>query len=153
MHEVNFALDIPQIKIEPSELVEKVRQLSKEYDMLEMVTAIDWLKDVDPRGYTTPTEAKKGSLQFRDRFELLYLFRNTKTNAAVLLRVEIQRENPEIESLCSFFKSAEWQEDEVYDLFGIKFKNHPFLRRILLWNEFDGYPLRKDYIHKKDELD
>lgn len=153
MHEVKYALTYPQLKIEPQELVEKVKEISKEYDMLEMLTAIDWSGDVNPLGYTTPTPEKKGSVPFENVFEVIYLFRNTKNNSAVVLRVKIPRDEPVIDSICQFYKSAEWQEDEVYDLFGIKFNNHPFLRRILLWEGFKGYPLRKDYIHEKDELD
>jgi NADH-quinone oxidoreductase subunit C len=51
----------------------------------------------------------------------------------------------ELDSVCDLWASAEWLEREVYDMFGIRFRNHPDLRRILLWEEYPGHPLRKDY--------
>ena len=54
--------------------------------------------------------------------------------------------NPEIETVCDLWKTADFHEREVYDLFGVKFLNHPDLRRILLDEEWDGYPLRKNYV-------
>ena len=59
------------------------------------------------------------------------------------------RETPEIESVYSLWKAADLFEDEIFDLFGIRFLNHPNLRRIFLGNDWPGYPLRKDY---KDEI-
>lgn len=50
-----------------------------------------------------------------------------------------------LDSVCDLWAGAEWMEREVYDMFGIRFKNHPDLRRILLWEEYPGHPLRKDY--------
>lgn len=61
------------------------------------------------------------------------------------LKVELPRENPEVDSLTDIWKSANWMEREVFDMFGIGFINHPDLRRILLPADWDGYPLRKDY--------
>ena len=51
----------------------------------------------------------------------------------------------EVDSVCDLWAGAEWPEREVYDMFGIRFRNHPDLRRILLWEEYPGHPLRKDY--------
>ena len=51
----------------------------------------------------------------------------------------------EVDSACDIWPGAEWMEREVYDMFGIRFRNHPDLRRILLWEDYPGHPLRKDY--------
>ena len=68
------------------------------------------------------------------------------TNARIVLRLDLDREKPEAESVTSVWKGAEWQEREVYDLMGVAFKGNPDLRRILLPDDWEGYPLRKDYV-------
>ena len=60
-------------------------------------------------------------------------------------QVRIDGENPEVPTLCDVWQVANWQEREVYDFFGIRFRNHPDLRRVLLAEDFEGFPLRKDY--------
>jgi NADH-quinone oxidoreductase subunit C len=65
------------------------------------------------------------------------------------IKTRIDEKNPITESVISLWKNANWLEREVYDMFGIKFKNHPDLRRILMYDEFEGYPLRKDYPLRK----
>jgi NADH-quinone oxidoreductase subunit C len=61
------------------------------------------------------------------------------------VKVEVSREKPEIHSVSSIWGTADWHEREAFDLFGIVFTNHPDLRRILLPDDWDGHPLRKDY--------
>ena len=72
----------------------------------------------------------------------LYSFKNKQS---VALKVKLDRDEPVIESLAPLWAGAEWPECEAYDLLGIKFENHPNLRRILLGEDWVGYPLRKDY--------
>ena len=64
----------------------------------------------------------------------------------VVLRVNVSRENPEIASVADLWRTADWHEREVYDLFGIVFKGHPDMRRLLLPEDWPGHPLRKDYV-------
>ncbi|MDX1614287.1 MAG: NADH-quinone oxidoreductase subunit C, partial [Candidatus Promineifilaceae bacterium] len=64
---------------------------------------------------------------------------------AVVLKVHVDREDPVVPSLVPLWPGADFQEREVYDMFGVRFDGHPDLRRILLWEGFDGYPLRKDW--------
>lgn len=78
------------------------------------------------------------------RFEIVYHLYSFKNNQRLRLKTRIG-EGESIESVESIWKAANWYEREVYDLFGIKFENHPDLRRILLWDGFEGHPLRKDY--------
>ncbi|MGL5786978.1 MAG: NADH-quinone oxidoreductase subunit C [Bacteroidales bacterium] len=86
-------------------------------------------------------------------FELFGHLRSYKTGEELVLVTYIGKEHevPEIESLAGIWGSAELFEDEIYDLFGIKFNNHPFLRRIMLGEDFEGYPLRKSYKFPENE--
>ena len=78
------------------------------------------------------------------RFEVVYLLYSIKNNLRLRLKAKVA-EGESVPSVESIWKAANWLEREVYDLFGIPFANHPDLRRILLWDGYDGYPLRKDY--------
>jgi NADH-quinone oxidoreductase subunit C len=78
------------------------------------------------------------------RFEVVYLLYSIKNNLRLRLKAKVAEGEP-APSVESIWKAANWLEREVYDLFGIPFANHPDLRRILLWDGYDGYPLRKDY--------
>ena len=94
------------------------------FDYLADVTAIDW----------------------QDRIEVVYHMTNLATNAKIVLRVDLDREKPEVDSVVPVWKGADWQEREVFDLMGVIFREHPDLRRILLPEDWEGYPLRKDYV-------
>lgn len=80
-----------------------------------------------------------------NRFELVYHFYSIINEIALAIHVDLSENELEIESLVSIWKTAEWHERECFDLMGIKFKNHPDLRRILLPADWVGYPLRKDF--------
>jgi len=77
--------------------------------------------------------------------EVIYHLYSIPFNASLALKVILNRENPEVESLCSVWKSANWLERETFDMLGIRFLNHPDLRRILRPADWEGFPLRKDY--------
>jgi NADH-quinone oxidoreductase subunit C len=80
--------------------------------------------------------------------EILYHLYSIPFNQSLVLKVILPRGNPEIESISSVWKSANWLEREVYDMFGVIFNNHPDLRRILMPADWKGFPLRKDYHHE-----
>lgn len=124
------------IEIAPDKLLQAATELEEiGFDRLGLVTAVDW-----------GTE-----------FELVYRLASRSLSAAVFLKARIAREDPVVASLCGIWPAANWHEREVFDLFGIRFEGHPDLRRILLPEEWEGFPLRKDYsnpnvIHRPDYI-
>lgn len=121
--------DIVTLKIKKEDLLKALKILRFSEDLL-----FDYLIDITGCDYKE-----------RNVFEVIYHFLSFIRNERIRIKTEVEREKPEIESICSIYPGANWFEREVYDLFGIKFLNHPNLKRILLWESFPGYPLRKDY--------
>lgn len=111
-----------------------------DYNFLSDVTAVDYL------GYPTPQPG---------RFAVVYLLLSHAFNLRLTVKVCLSptRETSgiepdaalEVDSVCDIWPGAEWREREVYDMFGIRFRNHPDLRRILTWKDYPAHPLRKDY--------
>ena len=88
-----------------------------------------------------------------NRFEVDYHFYSLKHNHRLRVKVPVSEDDCTIDSVSSLWKTANWYEREVWDLYGIKFNSHPDMRRILLYEEFKGHPLRKDYpINKRQPL-
>ncbi|MDQ2841871.1 MAG: NADH-quinone oxidoreductase subunit C [Acidobacteriota bacterium] len=113
--------------IDPAQLVAVCSFLkeAKNFEQLAAITAVDWW----PR---TP------------RFEVVYFLHSYSENKRMRLQVRVA-ENDEVDSVCSVWRGANWYEREVFDLFGISFRNHPNLERIMLPADWAGNPLRKDY--------
>jgi len=102
-------------------------------DYLANLTAVDY----------PPTPASGGA----GRIEVIYhLYSMAEKHGPVALKVRVPRSHPAVPSVTPIWRGAEFQEREVYDLFGVIFEGHPDLRRILMWEGFDGHPLRKDYV-------
>ena len=79
------------------------------------------------------------------RFEVVYHLYSLSQNHRLRLKVQLSGEAPSLASAVSLYASADWMEREAWDLYGIHFEGHPDLRRILLYDDFEGHPLRKDY--------
>ena len=77
--------------------------------------------------------------------EVVYHLFSMALRHTIVLKVEVPREDGVVPTVCDIWRTAEWHEREAFDLFGIHFANHPDLRRILLPDDWEGYPLRKDY--------
>ena len=106
-----------------------------DFNFLMDLTAVDYLNRKD------------------NRFEVVYHFYSLKHNDRLRVKVPVSEDDCTIDSVSSLWKTANWYEREVWDLYGIKFNDHPDMRRILLYEEFKGHPLRKDYpINKRQPL-
>jgi NADH-quinone oxidoreductase subunit C len=83
----------------------------------------------------------------RKVLQVVYHLHSHTHGHKIVLKVETPREEPRVPSVASVYRFAEWHEREAYDLFGIVFEGHPDLRRILLPFDWEGHPLRKDYVY------
>jgi NADH-quinone oxidoreductase subunit C len=121
------AADGPVLQIAPAAIVDVCRYLKDVagFRRIAAVTAVDWW----PR---TP------------RFEVIYLLHGLRVNQRLRLTVRVG-ENEEVDSVTSVWRGANWYEREVYDLFGVPFRSHPHLERIMMPADWEGHPLRKDY--------
>jgi NADH-quinone oxidoreductase subunit C len=86
-------------------------------------------------------------VDYYDYLEVVYQLTSLKYNHGLVLKVRCyDRENPTLPSVSGLWQGADFQEREIYDLLGISFEGHPNLRRIVLWEGFEGHPLRKDFL-------
>lgn len=122
------------IRVHADNLLDVCRLLNENestyFDMLSCITAIDNNVQVNT-------------------FELAYSLYSIPFNTHLTIKITIPRDKPEVESLSAIWKTANWHEREAFDMFGIYFKNHPDLRRILMPADWEGHPLRKDYKHQE----
>ena len=87
------------------------------------------------------------------RFEVVYHFYSFSKHHRLRLKVPLLAKDPSVDSLTALWQSANWFEREVWDMFGIRFNGHPNLKRILMYEPFEGHPLRKDYpVNKRQPL-
>ena len=84
-----------------------------------------------------------------DRFQMIYHLFSLSNNHRLRIKISLPDKDPAVASLTPFFKNSNWLEREVYDMFGVQFNGHPDLRRIFMYDGFEGYPLRKDYPLRK----
>jgi len=117
------------LSVNPDHLYQLSKQLKEDtdtsFDYMFCQTGIDWLENM----------------------EVVYHLRSTSHGHEVVVRTQItDRENPTVDSVYDLWKTADFHEREIFDLLGIRFNNHPDLRRIFLDDKWEGFPLRKDYI-------
>jgi NADH-quinone oxidoreductase subunit C len=105
-------------------ITKKINEMG--FERLSDITAVDYL----------PAEP---------RFHLVYQFTSIKNQATLTVRAKLSGLNPAVETVEGVYPAANWKEREIYDMFGVDFKNHSDLRRLLMPADWEGHPLRKDY--------
>ena len=113
--------------VRPENLLDFCRTLRDDfgYDQLSSVTGVDYLPD--------------------NKMEVVYHVLQTTGGPLLVFKVQVPRDDPVVPSIVSIWQGAEFQEREAWDLLGIRFEGHPDMRRILMWEGFEGHPLRKDW--------
>jgi len=107
-----------------------------------------WLKETPTEAYDYLTDLT--AVEYRDRelpLEVVYLLWSLSRKVLLRVKVELPKDKPlEVDSVVDLWRGADWLEREVYDMFGVAFRGHPDLRRILMWDTYaEGHPLRKDF--------
>ncbi len=119
----------PFCKVKPDKLVEVGTFLRDDpdlrFDFLQCVTAVDWIK--------------------QEKIEVVYHLYSYKHRHSFVVKVELPRNEPVVPSVVSVWSTADWQEREQFDLFGVQFPGHPDLKRLLMPDDWDGHPMRKDF--------
>ena len=117
--------------VAPGSLLHVLRSCKEDsrldFNMLLDVTAVDWM-DARP-----------------ERFEVVYQLLSVATTSRLTIKVAVGESSPSVPSAAALWHSSNFLEREVWDMFGIRFEGHPDMRRILMYEEFIGHPLRKDY--------
>jgi NADH-quinone oxidoreductase subunit C len=135
-HALDLAVDRGTlvVRVVPATLVAVVERLKSQFgfDLLLDVTAVDW-----------PGRAP--------RFEVVYHFYSTAHRVRVRVKTDVAEGNATVDSLLPLYGSACFMERECHDMFGIVFRGNPDLRPILLYEGFDGHPLRKDYPKEREQ--
>lgn len=145
--------------VKAAQIVEVMRFLRDDaalsFDQLIDLTCVDTL-GLDARtlkvicGTPEPGVAAEAT---RGRFHVVYHLRSMHTGKRLRVKAVVDESEdgdyPEIDSVASLWKAANWAEREAWDMYGVKFRGHPDLRRILMYEEFIGHPLRKDYPKEK----
>jgi NADH:ubiquinone oxidoreductase subunit C len=133
--DVKLRLVRDSILIENAENLPRVALFLKESPKFLM----DYLSSVTGSDYLSYLES------------VYHFYSMAKKQGPVALRVRVTKNNPKVPSLVSVYRSADLQEREAYDTFGIQYEGHPDLRRLFMWEEFEGHPLRKDYAQEDTE--
>lgn len=121
--------------VQPEQVAEALTWLRDEqgFELLSALTAVDyWPQASSPQGE-------------EPRFHVIYQLTSISRNLSVQVRVPVTASRPVVPTVSGVYASANWREREIWDMFGIRFEGHPDLRRILMPQDWEGHPLRKDY--------
>ena len=143
--------------VHPQKVAEVILWLKQDpdyrLDYLSCVSGVDYLeKEVKTRVRNEAGKMMVKKTLSPEKMEVVYHFYSMekKTGPFIVKQRVLSRENPVVTSLTPHYRGAELMEREIYDLFGIHFTGHPDLRRILMWEAFEHYPMRKDYVPPND---
>ncbi len=144
--------------MKPEEIVSRLKErfgdriLESKPDALSPWTVVDPAAIVEIASFMRDDEALSmdhlellGGVDYKDRIEVVYVLYSMKHRHRHTLKCRLPRDNPRIATVESIWRVADWHEREAYDMFGIVFEGHSDLRRILCPDDWEGYPLRKDY--------
>lgn len=95
----------------------------RKMDFLFCVTGVDW----------------------KTHLTMVYHLRSTHTDETLVIKIQLDRNNPEVETVSDIWRTAEFHEREAFEMFGVQFANHPDLRKLILPDDFEGFPMRKDF--------
>ena len=114
-------------------------------ESMAVASVLKYLKETP--GYDFNYLNNLTAVDYFDYFELIYNLTSFTNHLSIIIKARVQgRDNPEIPSISHLWRGADFQEREVFDLLGIRFAGHPNLKRIALWESFEGHPLRKDFL-------
>ena len=146
---ISLSVDAGALIVAPADLLSVCRCLKDTehfgMDYLSSLTAVDYLP-------AAPSSAQAGPPDSGHIDMVYHLYSMTHKHGPITIRVSLPRANPRVASLVPLWRGAEFQEREVYDLYGVVFEGHPDLRRILMWDGFEGHPMRKDYVPEDQNL-
>lgn len=115
----------------------------------KLVEVAQFLKDDDKMAFDFPVFVTcidtLGMEKEIPRFEIVYQLRSLKHGHRIRLKVKVDNDPPKVPALSLLWPGFSWQERETFDMYGVEFEGHPDLRRIYMYEEFEGFPLRKDY--------
>jgi NADH-quinone oxidoreductase subunit C len=140
---INFTEEIiqPFITVKPA-AIEKISTFLRDEEKFHF----DWLNNLSGVHYPAEEVPEDSEEKPIDEFEVVYHLYSMKHRHKAVLKVRVPVSSAKIPSVAMVWRTADWHEREAYDLFGIEFTDHPDLRRILLPDDWEGYPLRKDYV-------
>ncbi len=151
---VSLSVDAGALVVAPTDLISVCRCLKDtehfRMDYLSNLTAVDYLPDPASPACLSPKPGRAGGA---GRMDVVYhLYSMAHKHGPVTIRVTLPRATPRVASVVPLWRGAEFQEREVYDLYGVVFEGHPDLRRILMWDGFEGHPMRKDYVPEDQNM-
>jgi NADH-quinone oxidoreductase subunit C len=135
--------NLPNVHVESSEFMD---ELTLYVDKKNIVEVCKFLKnDVDLSFQLSEDITAVDWARRKNRFTVVYHMFSLQNKFRLVVKADVDEEDCSIDSVSSVWKAANWQEREVYDMYGIKFNNHPDLRRMYMPEEFEHHPLRKDF--------
>jgi len=114
-----------------------------------LVDVVTYMRD--KLGYTYLSDIATVDYLDDGLFELVYRFYHLEGGNELVIKVRVLRDHPNVPSITPIWPAANFHERESYDLFGIQFIGHPYLKRIYMWDEFEGHPMRKDFPRQGDK--
>ncbi len=134
---------LPNIQIETTEYKDELTLQVQKKDIVEVCKVLK--EDAELRFLLSEDITAVDWARRKDRFTVVYHVFSLKNKFTLVVKADVDESECNIDSVSSVWRAANWQEREVYDMYGIKFNNHPDLRRMYMPEEFEHFPLKKDF--------